>query len=452
VPHLASDPRVLTSLEDLLSALDAITPDAAPATAPDEPAPATAPVATQRHEATVEDMRGQLKVEDALAYLDQVKMKFEDKPEIYNQFLDILKKFKAQSIDTPSVIERVLQLFHGHRTLILGFNTFLPPGYKIEFSDDQDKPRVQLKYPQGMTAGTSSVSPATAAAEGGGAGPHLLLEVLASTWVALALGGWPLRAELIERLAAEAAAPGDKGERRARVATRLLRTLHTHALHLLLQRGAAATPAPLEPGKLAAAASYFEALCGAYVTLASAPSTASTIGALEPLLPSALLALHAAPTAVSGATQHALLLLRGLSPRLEGTTWDVEELLLSRKCLQLPKPIEEDRPVEVPAPPPLCATQVVTASSVSHSIHWPGAGALRVMIERVAGDAERSGESCLLIETLAEEGANATLDAEKWCGEPGAVSAPLGLLVMGSKAPTPLAFTTVQRAAGTCRT
>jgi len=93
----------------------------------------------------------QLKVEDALAYLDQVKMKFEDKPEIYNQFLDIMKEFKAQSIDTPGVIERVLQLFHGHRMLILGFNTFLPPGYKIEFSDDQDKPRVQLKYPQGMT-------------------------------------------------------------------------------------------------------------------------------------------------------------------------------------------------------------------------------------------------------------------------------------------------------------
>ena len=91
-----------------------------------------------------------------------------------------MKEFKAQSIDTPGVIDRVLQLFHGHRMLILGFNTFLPPGcapatvtprdartiaahrqprlhrcarrrYKIEFSDDQDKPRVQLKYPQGMT-------------------------------------------------------------------------------------------------------------------------------------------------------------------------------------------------------------------------------------------------------------------------------------------------------------
>ena len=67
----------------------------------------------------------QLKVEDALAYLDQVKMKFEDKPEIYNQFLDIMKEFKAQSIDTPGVIERVLHLFNGHRELILGFNTFL---------------------------------------------------------------------------------------------------------------------------------------------------------------------------------------------------------------------------------------------------------------------------------------------------------------------------------------
>ena len=38
----------------------------------------------------------QLKVEDALAYLDQVKMKFEKQPQIYNQFLDIMKEFKAQ--------------------------------------------------------------------------------------------------------------------------------------------------------------------------------------------------------------------------------------------------------------------------------------------------------------------------------------------------------------------
>ena len=35
-------------------------------------------------------------------------------------------------IDTAGVIARVTHLFAGHRNLILGFNAFLPPGYKIE--------------------------------------------------------------------------------------------------------------------------------------------------------------------------------------------------------------------------------------------------------------------------------------------------------------------------------
>ena len=73
-----------------------------------------------------------LKVEDALSYLDQVKFQFERQPEVYNQFLDIMKEFKSQTIDTPGVISRVSNLFRGHTDLIEGFNTFLPPGYKIE--------------------------------------------------------------------------------------------------------------------------------------------------------------------------------------------------------------------------------------------------------------------------------------------------------------------------------
>ncbi len=73
-----------------------------------------------------------LKVEDALSYLDQVKYKFGNQPQVYNDFLDIMKEFKSQSIDTPGVIARVSSLFRGHPELIVGFNTFLPPGYKIE--------------------------------------------------------------------------------------------------------------------------------------------------------------------------------------------------------------------------------------------------------------------------------------------------------------------------------
>jgi paired amphipathic helix protein Sin3a len=43
-----------------------------------------------------------------------------------------MKEFKSQGIDTPGVIDRVSTLFRGHPNLIVGFNTFLPPGYKIE--------------------------------------------------------------------------------------------------------------------------------------------------------------------------------------------------------------------------------------------------------------------------------------------------------------------------------
>ncbi|XP_075945605.1 paired amphipathic helix protein Sin3a-like [Anarhichas minor] len=73
-----------------------------------------------------------LKVEDALSYLDQVKLQFGNQPQVYNDFLDIMKEFKSQSIDTPGVISRVSQLFKAHPDLIVGFNTFVPPGYKIE--------------------------------------------------------------------------------------------------------------------------------------------------------------------------------------------------------------------------------------------------------------------------------------------------------------------------------
>jgi len=74
-------------------------------------------------------------VEDALSYLDQVKLQFGSQPHVYNEFLDIMKEFKSQTIDTPGVISRVSTLFKGHPDLIVGFNTFLPPGYKIEVTD-----------------------------------------------------------------------------------------------------------------------------------------------------------------------------------------------------------------------------------------------------------------------------------------------------------------------------
>ncbi|XP_031694706.1 paired amphipathic helix protein Sin3a-like isoform X3 [Anarrhichthys ocellatus] len=88
-----------------------------------------------------------LKVEDALSYLDQVKLQFGNQPQVYNDFLDIMKEFKSQSIDTPGVISRVSQLFKAHPDLIVGFNTFLPPGYKIKESvqGSQSQPPTRME-------------------------------------------------------------------------------------------------------------------------------------------------------------------------------------------------------------------------------------------------------------------------------------------------------------------
>ncbi|EPB87360.1 hypothetical protein HMPREF1544_05885 [Mucor circinelloides 1006PhL] len=101
-----------------------------------------------------------LNVIDALAYLDQVKGRFADNPKIYNKFLDIMKDFKSQSIDTPGVIERVSTLFKGHPQLISGFNTFLPAGYRIECSvDPRDPNRIVVTTPNGnKTTSTTSTT------------------------------------------------------------------------------------------------------------------------------------------------------------------------------------------------------------------------------------------------------------------------------------------------------
>ena len=86
---------------------------------------------------------------DALTYLDQVKVRFVEQPDVYNRFLDIMKDFKSQAIDTPGVIERVSTLFNGHPELIQGFNTFLPPGYRIECGTGDDPNSIRVTTPMG---------------------------------------------------------------------------------------------------------------------------------------------------------------------------------------------------------------------------------------------------------------------------------------------------------------
>ncbi|XP_057419362.1 paired amphipathic helix protein Sin3-like 4 isoform X2 [Lotus japonicus] len=81
-----------------------------------------------------------LTTNDALAYLKAVKEMFQDNREKYDDFLEVMKDFKAQRIDTTGVIARVKDLFKGHKDLILGFNTFLPKGYEITLPLEDEQP------------------------------------------------------------------------------------------------------------------------------------------------------------------------------------------------------------------------------------------------------------------------------------------------------------------------
>ena len=142
-------------------------------------------------------MMKELRVEDALLYLDQVKVEFGDRPHIYNEFLDIMKTFKTQQIDTPGVIRRVSNLFQGNRRLVLGFNTFLPEGYKIELPADGEGPPVAVFRAPGSTIthvlnGPMTTTTTTTTTSPIAAGPPSLAEASRAQAVsALAAGGPP---------------------------------------------------------------------------------------------------------------------------------------------------------------------------------------------------------------------------------------------------------------------
>ena len=93
---------------------------------------------------------------DAHSYLDHIKVhRFNH----FNRFLEIMKDYKSHDIDTPTVIDRVVTLFDRDPNLLRGFNTFLPPGYCIECSNDPwDLAAVRIKTPAGTIPTTSGVA------------------------------------------------------------------------------------------------------------------------------------------------------------------------------------------------------------------------------------------------------------------------------------------------------
>jgi paired amphipathic helix protein Sin3a len=130
-PNLArSDPAAQPQHMPLLgSASVAVSPHqggAAPPAQAQQPSASAAVAANQK-----------LTTNDALVYLKNVKDKFQDKREKYEEFLEVMRDFKSERIDTNGVIIRVKTLFNGYPELILGFNAFLPKGHAIKLQEEK---------------------------------------------------------------------------------------------------------------------------------------------------------------------------------------------------------------------------------------------------------------------------------------------------------------------------
>ncbi|KAL0731466.1 hypothetical protein Bca4012_027560 [Brassica carinata] len=80
---------------------------------------------------------------DVREYLQIVMNKFPDNREIYDKITKLLKDLRLARVRSTynDVISKVSRLFKGHKDLLLGFNKFLPRGYKITPPKDQTQRR-----------------------------------------------------------------------------------------------------------------------------------------------------------------------------------------------------------------------------------------------------------------------------------------------------------------------
>ncbi|KYR02136.1 hypothetical protein DLAC_00936 [Tieghemostelium lacteum] len=81
----------------------------------------------------------------AYNYLEQIKSHYQEQPEIYQQFLAIMKDFKNENIDKAMLVTRVVELFGENRHLISGLKAFLPNEYNIDMNTCKDDVKSEPK-------------------------------------------------------------------------------------------------------------------------------------------------------------------------------------------------------------------------------------------------------------------------------------------------------------------
>ncbi|KAI7896258.1 uncharacterized protein EV154DRAFT_492808 [Mucor mucedo] len=92
-----------------------------------------------------------IKQKDALTFLDDVRSEFpDDNNKVYQEFIAIMVDFRNKEIGTKQVLERTMQLFMGHHSLIQNFLQFLPPGHVLQKPKDlHDSTCIEITTPSG---------------------------------------------------------------------------------------------------------------------------------------------------------------------------------------------------------------------------------------------------------------------------------------------------------------
>ncbi|CDY23528.1 BnaA07g24000D [Brassica napus] len=86
----------------------------------------------------------------ALEYVKTVKDKFKDTRQKFDEFLEVIVDFRAEKIDTYGVILKVKELFKDQQELLLGFDSFLPEGWKITLGVDQTPPKEPVTFEEAV--------------------------------------------------------------------------------------------------------------------------------------------------------------------------------------------------------------------------------------------------------------------------------------------------------------
>ncbi|KAF8737512.1 hypothetical protein AX14_012669 [Amanita brunnescens Koide BX004] len=68
---------------------------------------------------------GWTRLREALAFIGQVKTRYEDKPEVYQRFLRALGNYQRKLVDTATTVGQVRQLLSGEALLLEGFEGFV---------------------------------------------------------------------------------------------------------------------------------------------------------------------------------------------------------------------------------------------------------------------------------------------------------------------------------------